>query len=100
MNRPSRFLEDIPPHLLTGAGICQGEDSQITRAMYSWNKTHVTGAPGLELKDGDRVRHAQFGEGVVVSCQPMKDDAEVVVVFKETGIKKLSLNFAHLEKVD
>jgi DNA helicase-2/ATP-dependent DNA helicase PcrA len=52
------------------------------------------------LKAGSHVRHAQFGEGVVVSCQPVKDDSEVVVVFDEVGIKKLLLSFAHLEKVE
>jgi DNA helicase-2/ATP-dependent DNA helicase PcrA len=51
------------------------------------------------LKAGDHVHHAQFGDGIVVSCQPVKDDSEVVVVFDEAGIKKLSLSFAKLEKI-
>jgi len=37
---------------------------------------------------------------VVVSCQPVKADAEVVVAFNEVGIKKLMLSFAHLEHVE
>ena len=52
-----------------------------------------------ELKAGDHVMHEQFGEGVVISCQPVKNDAEVVVAFDGTGIKKLLLSFAKLEKV-
>jgi len=52
------------------------------------------------LKAGDHIRHAQFGEGVVVSCQPAKDDKEVVVVFDGAGIKKLLLSFAKLEKIE
>jgi DNA helicase-2/ATP-dependent DNA helicase PcrA len=69
-------------------------------ALYSWNKTPVS-SPGLpEFKAGDHVRHAQFGDGVVVSCQPVKDDKEVVVAFTSgVGIKKLLLSLAKLEKV-
>lgn len=99
VNRPSRFLEDIPPHLVTGGGLWQGEESQIATKMYSWNRTPVPDVSNPALKTGDHVRHARFGEGVVMSCQPVKDDTEVVVVFKGAGIKKLSLSFARLEKV-
>jgi len=99
INRPSRFLEDIPPHLVTGGGLWQ-EESQITAAVYSWNKASAPSITSLELKDGDHVHHAQFGDGVVVSCKPVKDDVEVVVVFKGTGIKKLLLSFAKLEKAE
>jgi len=78
-----------------------GEESQITRAIYSWNKAP---APSLnnnvELKAGDHVRHAQFGNGVVVSCQPVTADSEVVVAFIGAGVKKLLLSFAHLEKAE
>jgi len=52
-----------------------------------------------ELKAGDHVRHAQFGDGVVVSCQPVKDDTEVIIAFDGAGIKRLLLSFARLEKV-
>ncbi|GAI20379.1 unnamed protein product, partial [marine sediment metagenome] len=44
--------------------------------------------------------HAQFGDGIVVSCKLVKDDVEVVIVFKGAGIKKLLLSFAKLEKVE
>jgi len=100
VNRPSRFLDDIPQHLISGGGWWQGEESQIAEAMYSWNKPSALSSTTQELKAGDHVRHATFGEGVVVSCQSAKDDAEVVVVFDGVGIKKLLLSFAKLEKVE
>ena len=100
INGPSRFLQDIPPHLISGGGLWQGEDSQLATAMYSWNRPLPTNLAAPELKDGDHVRHAQFGDGVVVSCRPAGDDAEVVVVFDGAGIKKLLLSFANLEKVE
>jgi len=98
VNRPSRFLQDIPPHLVTGGGLWQGEERQIAEAVYSRNKASAPSVAGLELKDGDRVHHPQFGDGVVVSCKTVKDDVEAVVVFKAAGIKKLLLSFANLEK--
>ncbi len=55
--------------------------------------------PSLDLKAGDRVRHAQFGEGVVVTCTTRGEDMEVVVAFGGVGVKKLLLSFAKLEKV-
>ncbi len=101
VNKPSRFLNDIPQHLVSGGGDWwQGEESQIAEAMYSWNKAPVPGATVLELKAGDRVRHAQFGDGVVVNCQSVTDDTEVVVAFQGQGVKKLLLSFARLEKAE
>ena len=50
---------------------------------------------------GDHVRHKQFGEGIVLSCVPDRSDFLVTVAFKgESGIKKLLLSFAPLEKVE
>jgi len=99
INRPSRFLQDIPPHLISGAELWRGEDSQLATAMYSWNKAPAAKVALPELSAGDHVRHAQFGEGIVVSCKPVKDDVEVVVAFDGAGIKKLLLSFARLEKI-
>ena len=100
VNSPSRFLKDIPPHLISGGDLWRGEESQIATAMYSWNKASAPRLTTQELKAGDHVRHAQFGDGVVVSCQPVKDDKEVVVAFEGQGVKRLLLSFARLEKVE
>ena len=100
VNKPSRFLSDIPHPLISGAGLWQGEKGRIAEAVYSWNKPSTPRPASPELKAGSHVRHTQFGNGVVVSCQPVKDDAEVVVAFNEVGIKKLMLSFAHLEHVE
>jgi DNA helicase-2/ATP-dependent DNA helicase PcrA len=99
VNRPSRFLSDIPPHLITASSLWQGEGGMMA-ATYSWNRTATPGLAVSDLKAGDHVRHAQFGDGVVVSCQPAKDDEEVVVVFDGAGVKKLLLSFANLERIE
>jgi DNA helicase-2/ATP-dependent DNA helicase PcrA len=101
VSTPSRFLEDIPRHLIATGGLWQGEESQVMPSLYSWNKAPAPSFSNLELKAGDHVHHAQFGDGVVVSCQPVKDDKEVVVAFTSgVGVKKLLLSFAKLEKIE
>jgi len=98
VNRPSRFLSDIPRHLLSDGGWWQREEAQAS--IFSWNKPFVPPVTVPGLKPGDSVRHARFGDGVVVSCKEVGDDTEVVVVFKVVGIKRLLLSFAQLEKVE
>ena len=56
--------------------------------------------PAQTFSAGEQVRHPQFGDGIVVSCEPSGGDYQVVVAFQgEAGIKKLLLSFAPLEKV-
>ncbi len=98
VSQPSRFLSDIPQHLISGSDWWQGGESQVTPSIYSWNGASAPSFTVPELKAGDHVHHTQFGKGVVVSCQPIKDDAEVVVAFNG-GVKKLLLSFANLEKM-
>ncbi len=98
VGQPSRFLKDIPRNLIASTSHFQGGEKPIAEAIYSWNKpTAAPQPPDLTLKAGDHVRHNQFGEGVVVSCQLVKDDVEAVVAFN-IGVKKLLLSFARLEK--
>jgi DNA helicase-2/ATP-dependent DNA helicase PcrA len=100
-NRPSRFLQDIPQRLIASSGLWPGEESQVMPSVYSWGKAPAPSLDAPQFKAGDHVRHAQFGNGVVVSCQPMKDDKEVVVAFSSgVGVKKLLLSFARLEKIE
>jgi DNA helicase-2/ATP-dependent DNA helicase PcrA len=98
-SKPSRFLCDIPSNLIAGTDLWRGEESQVTGA-HSWDNTATLAIDLPELKAGDQVRHSQFGQGVVVSCQPVKNDNEVVVAFPGAGVKKLLLSFARLEKVE
>ncbi|HBY99465.1 MAG TPA: hypothetical protein DEP84_36930, partial [Chloroflexi bacterium] len=54
---------------------------------------------GLQFKPGDRVRHAHFGEGIVVTSKASGDDEEVTVAFPGQTPKRLLQSFANLEKV-
>lgn len=50
----------------------------------------------LHLKVSDRVNHPQFGIGTVVSI----DEDEIAVIFRGQGTKRLSLDYASLEKLE
>jgi DNA helicase-2/ATP-dependent DNA helicase PcrA len=100
-NGPSRFLSDIPRHLIAYDDHGRGEESQLSAAGYAWdNPVDVPPMDLPDLKPGDSVHHDQFGRGTVVNCREVGIDKEVVVAFRGVGIKKLLLSFAHLEKVD
>jgi DNA helicase-2/ATP-dependent DNA helicase PcrA len=53
----------------------------------------------VDLKVGDDVEHAVFGEGVVVEIKGTGDKAEVAVRFRERGTKHLALAWAPLKKL-
>jgi DNA helicase-2/ATP-dependent DNA helicase PcrA len=53
---------------------------------------------GTRFRPGDKVHHAKFGEGVVVSSTAIGGDEEVQVAFVGAGVKRLSAQFANLKK--
>ena len=52
-------------------------------------------------RDGDRVRHARFGDGIVVSARLTRDDEEVTVAFRDSAIgrKTMLASLANLELI-
>jgi DNA helicase-2/ATP-dependent DNA helicase PcrA len=94
---PSRFLADIPPNLI---------EPTIPTPLSQWNpqssqEQRKRSVPITPFKAGEKVRHGQFGEGIVVNCLPANLDYEITVAFKgESGVKRLLLSFAGLEKID
>jgi DNA helicase-2/ATP-dependent DNA helicase PcrA len=99
VNRPSRFLQDIPSQLITSSSAWEGEDSWESSAMQATDTTPSGRGEVAEFRPGDHVIHGQFGEGVVVNYQKVKNDAEVVVAFDGAGVRRFLLSFAKIEKV-
>jgi DNA helicase-2/ATP-dependent DNA helicase PcrA len=99
VNKPSRFLLDIPEHLLARSNSLAAEDEWSTPTIQGQEEKAKRSAELPEFKPGDHVRHDQFGEGVVVNYHRVKNDAEVVVAFDGVGVKRFLLSFAKIEKV-
>jgi DNA helicase-2/ATP-dependent DNA helicase PcrA len=51
------------------------------------------------LKKGQRVRHAKYGEGTILLREGDGEDAKLTVLFSRHGMKKLMEKFANLQKV-
>jgi DNA helicase-2/ATP-dependent DNA helicase PcrA len=100
VNKPSRFLLDIPAHLITTGGVREGGESWSTPSAEARYEEVKSREDLPEFKPGEHVRHEQFGEGVVVNYHRVKNDAEVVVAFDGAGVKRFLLSFARIEKVE
>jgi hypothetical protein len=51
-----------------------------------------------QFRDGDRVRHARLGDGIVVTSKLTRSDEEVTVAFSHGGgIKTLLASIANLD---
>jgi len=100
-NPPSRFLQDISPHLISPRGLW--EERPALAASPDFNRDSQPSPQPLStpaLKVGDHVRHSKFGPGIVMNCLPTRDDQELTVVFEEAGVKKLLASLAPLEKIE
>jgi DNA helicase-2/ATP-dependent DNA helicase PcrA len=51
------------------------------------------------LKKGQRVRHAKYGEGTILMREGDGEDAKLTVLFVRHGMKKLMEKFANLQKM-
>jgi DNA helicase-2/ATP-dependent DNA helicase PcrA len=88
---PSRFIREIPAELMreVRAG------PSISRPLYGGSPYHDAGElTGFSL--GQRVRHAKFGEGVVLNAEGQGGSARVQVNFEEVGSKWLVVAYANL----
>ena len=96
-NPPSRFLQDISPHLISPRGLWEGSPTPVASA---YSQPSPWPFSTLTLKVGDHVRHPKFGHGIVMNCHPTRDDQELTVAFEEAGVKKLLASLAPLEKIE
>jgi len=91
---PSRFLDEIP-----------GEHVVSANPVVTGRPVEPVDAPspdiddGLPLRVGARVRHAQWGEGLLVGIERDGADVIVTVGFASVGRKRLSLQYAQLEEI-
>jgi DNA helicase-2/ATP-dependent DNA helicase PcrA len=53
----------------------------------------------VNLRKGQHVRHAKYGEGTVLLREGDGEDAKLTVMFTRHGLKKLMEKFANLQKI-
>lgn len=53
-----------------------------------------------DIRDGVRVRHAKFGDGLVISIQEKSGSKTATIAFDSVGIKQLALDIAPLKKIE
>ena len=96
-NLPSRFLYDLPPHLLEGASLLaeagpQGDGDGYAR-LTAWDAPPRPAAQAARFRAGQRVSHPLFGEGVVIASSRYGDTEEVEVQFLHSGKKRIDASF-------
>jgi len=88
-NSVSRFISEIPKHLKEKADIEKGEE------IPSLDNRREK----IEVAVGDKIRHVDWGMGVILNKIDTENDIFITVDFERVGLKKLSVNFAPLEKI-
>jgi DNA helicase-2/ATP-dependent DNA helicase PcrA len=77
-----------------------GPDAAAPPAAPAPDRAKRPVIPGeRQFRDGDRVRHAAWGDGIVVTSKLTRNDEEVVVAFKDPGVgrKTMLASLANLE---
>jgi len=118
-NPPSRFLAEIPQHLidwrrLESATTTWRNTSATSRSQTSWRSRSGGGVDGgspafgsgrraakqlPQLAAGDKVLHTTFGLGTVIATSGSTDDPRADVDFGSHGIKRLAVRHAPIEKL-
>jgi len=104
MNPPSRFLDEIPEGVLewrredpVGRPLSVGTP-RASAGLRLGDRVIGTG-PVVSLAAGDRVNHAKFGQGTVVSVTGSGDKSDATIDFGSLGVKRLLLRYAPVEKL-
>jgi DNA helicase-2/ATP-dependent DNA helicase PcrA len=97
---PSRYLDDIPIELLSGKSRNGRSFRQAARTAQtpSWLRSEPRPAPLIEtqFRAGMKVKHATWGEGIVLNSRLQDNDETVDIVFESVGIKRVAARLANL----
>jgi DNA helicase-2/ATP-dependent DNA helicase PcrA len=112
--RPGRDLAAKREAFAEGA-----PSGSLARRSSAWDDENALGSPPLtrppvpvrtprpvipgerQFRDGDRVRHARWGDGIVVTSKLTRSDEEVTVAFKDASVgrKTMLASLANLDIV-
>ncbi len=126
-NQPSRFLSDIPKALMSGH-IPESKNGKTTSPRESYRRVTTWDSPtrvqtgtgrsytmssstkrsrakpatdaNLEYKTGQKVKHGEFGAGIVIESKLVGGDELVTVAFESVGLKRLLPKIAKLDTIE
>ncbi len=105
LNLRSRFIDDIPVDLTMpvpsiSAGPAAYDIGRRSGLPLSAAAGGSAARAVTQFRAGQRVKHARFGEGIVIESRLSGADEEVSVVFDTAGLKRLLASFANLTLLD
>ncbi len=103
-NPISRFIEEINPELIRD----NNPGRYKVRELFtntSTNSHNIYAKPvkqdvNIPYTIGMVVEHKKFGQGMIVSMQPLGDDQSITIDFNTVGTKKLMASFAPLKVIE
>ncbi len=118
VNFPSRFIEEIPPELLDSQQGGVSETWSISSGVGRLDAGRIGGSPkpktsptmapppqrkkpavgAAEFGPGDKVKHAKFGVGTVISVSDSKGTPLYQIAFPGEGIKQIMAGYVPLQK--
>jgi len=93
--QPSRFIGELPSDLVEEIR----PRLQVSRPVFVPRRGALQETPTHGMRMGSRVRHAKFGDGVVLNFEGNGPQARIQVNFEAQGTKWLMLSYANLEVV-
>ncbi len=111
-NRPSTFVTEIPlEYLEETQPVVVVRNPEIVenakpKARLMTSAKAISSSPAVpkaasgstDFSAGDTVVHKAFGQGMVISAQPIGNDVLLEIAFDKVGTKKLMAKFAQLQK--
>jgi len=95
-NLPSRFVDELPAELTERHSSAPGAAAGLGWETAPGGAEPIDPGPALELRTGDDIVHAAFGEGVVTAVEP---GGIVVVRFAGDGAeRKLMADYAPIRR--
>lgn len=86
-NRPSRFLQEIPPELVDGVRL----KTKVTFPGAA--SPSLETAESVQLRVGQPVVHRQFGEGIILQQEGQGNRARLQIKFERSGVKWLIASY-------
>lgn len=100
-NMASRFIREIPSSLLREVRLNAQLERPVSFGSRVNERFSVTENPSQEsaFSLGQRVRHAHFGEGMIINVEGNGNRTRVQINFDSEGVKWLMLSHAPLESL-